>query len=61
MIASGQTPTEQTRREGDRCSRCGYWWWNDGKWHSLVPKLYAGIEDEARSIEWCGHCEAGKS
>lgn len=42
---------------GNRCDMCLYWWWDDGHWHSLVPRSYVGIEDAA-VLTRCPLCQA---
>lgn len=42
-------------REGDRCTGCGCWYWNDDRWHTLVPKMWAHREHTARPVQ-CGLC-----
>jgi hypothetical protein len=36
--------------EGDRCIICLHWWWDDGKWHSLVPKPWLDHEEEVNEV-----------
>lgn len=41
MTVQADTSTEERGySEGDRCERCGYWFWRDGGWHSLVAISY---------------------
>jgi hypothetical protein len=48
--APGLDAASTTYAEGDQCIVCRHWWWDDGKWHSLVPKLYADTPELGRDV-----------
>lgn len=48
-------PASSSYQEGDRCTRCRYWWWADAAWHSLVPRTYHGTPELAADC-LCPQC-----
>jgi hypothetical protein len=48
----------ESYQEGDRCTVCRYWWWDDNCWHSLVPILYHDTPELAVPVV-CPRCAGG--
>jgi hypothetical protein len=58
---NGGTEVPQAFVLGDRCRKCLHWYWpEDGKWHSLVPKRLAddpGTGDYTCTCPVCARAE----